>query len=40
MRTEGVQRNTTEYNGVSLRKEDFVGAVITVRLINPLPGYD
>jgi hypothetical protein len=30
---------TKEYNGVSLRKEDVMCAVVTVRLINPLPGY-
>jgi hypothetical protein len=39
MRTEGAQRRTTEYNGVSLRKDDLC-AVVTVRLSNPLSGYD
>jgi hypothetical protein len=33
MRIGGVQRSKTEYNGVSLRKEDFMHAVVTVRLL-------
>jgi hypothetical protein len=33
MRIEGVQRSTTEYNGVSLRKEDLMCAVVTLRLL-------
>jgi hypothetical protein len=41
MRFEGVQMSTKVYNGVSLqKKKDFICAVVTVRLINPLPGYD
>jgi hypothetical protein len=33
MRIEGVQRSTTEYNRVRLRKEDSMCAVVTVRLL-------
>jgi hypothetical protein len=33
MRIEGLQRSTTECNGVSLQKEDLMCAVITARLL-------
>jgi hypothetical protein len=40
MRIEGVQRSTAKYSEVCLRKEGLMCAIVTVRLINPLPGYD
>jgi hypothetical protein len=40
LRIEGVERSKMEYNGVSLRKEDLMCTVVTMRLINPLPGHD
>jgi hypothetical protein len=33
MRIGGAQRSKTEYNEVSLRKEDFMHAVVTLRLL-------